>query len=220
MPPWRLPPSRLEAVKRSLPLSVEPRRVKVPTPPPPPPRGVTIDIPLGASRDPLVPTPPPPASRFVHVVEGVTPEAVRLAATDDALATRIADRIAASHDGVTPGLVQLHETRAKVASRLAELQLRAAGMAQEHAVRARAAVAASSSSVGDSSGGSNEASGSSAGGAQGVNWQWTAHGWKVRTRGRRSDFSHRAARASDPVVQARRAEWDRLRAGQVDDLEL
>ena len=197
--------------------------MKVPTPPPPPPRGVTIDIPLGASRDPLVPAPPPPASRFVDVAdvaEGVTLEAVRLAATDDALAARIAARSAASHDGVTPGLVQLHETRAKVASRLAELQLRAAGAAQEQAVRAKAAVSASSSSFGASSGGGTGASSSSAGGAQGVNWQWTKEGWKVRTRGRRSDNRHRSARAADPEVQARRAEWDRLRSGQVDDSEL
>ena len=195
--------------------------MKVPTPPPPPLRGVTIDIPLGASRDPLVPTPPPPAGRFVDVAdvaEGVTPEAVRLAACGDALATRIAARSAASHDLVTPSLVQLHESHAKVASRLAELQLRAAGLAQEQAVRAKAAVAESSSSVGASS--SAGGASSSAGDAQGVNWQWTAHGWKVRTRGRRSDNRHRAARAADPDVQARRVEWDRLRAGQVDDLEL
>ena len=42
----------------------------------------------------------------------------------------------------------------------------------------------------------------------------------VETRGRRSDNHHRADRAGNPAVQARRVEWDRLRSGHVDDSEL
>ena len=212
------------------PHEVLPLRFPTPRPPPPPCRANrgTVIIPLATG---CPPPPPPPAwlaatgkgqavgrdqagqaePLKVEQVEQAVPPTRSvgdmrgwLTNTGEVIKMRIASRELYGGD---PNLGELHATHARVTARLTELQGRAAAEPMS------AVGAISSAGVGSSAGASSSAgAGDQSAHGRVPNWQLSRHGWRVRTRGRGSDNSHKAARAANPEVLRRKAEWDAYRA--------